>query len=105
MGSSMELHSTQQEAKLFRLATAGLVFGAMLLASQLVADTARAEGLNQAPARKIAVFDFELEDKSAGAGIIPQDSFDTRYLAEATEEAKRLLVEFGPFRRCRNEGC
>ena len=30
----------------------------------------------------IEVFPFELEDKSAGAGIIPPDDYDRRYLKE-----------------------
>ena len=42
---------------------------------------------------KIAVFDFELEDKSAGAGIIPPDEYDIRYLAEAADQAKRMLAD------------
>jgi len=46
---------------------------------------------------KIAVFDFELEDTSAGGGIIAQDSFDTTYLAQSTAEAKRLLAESGRY--------
>lgn len=40
---------------------------------------------------KIAVFPFELEDKSAGAGIIAIDDRDRRYLAEATEQASDQL--------------
>ena len=46
---------------------------------------------------KIAVFDFELEDKSAGAGIIPPDAHDIRYLGEATDQAKRMLAATGHF--------
>ena len=46
---------------------------------------------------KIAVFSFELEDKSAGAGIIAQDERDTKYLTEATDEAKRLLAASGDY--------
>jgi hypothetical protein len=42
---------------------------------------------------KIAVFDFELEDKSAGAGIIALDERDLSYLKQSTEEAERLLSE------------
>jgi hypothetical protein len=46
---------------------------------------------------KIAVFDFELEDSSAGGGIVAQDAYDRKYLAQATEMAKRLLVESGRY--------
>jgi uncharacterized protein DUF2380 len=46
---------------------------------------------------KIAVYDFELEDTSAGGGIVPPDDYDTRYLKEATDEAKRWLSESGRY--------
>ncbi len=46
---------------------------------------------------KIAVFDFELEDKSAGGGIIPLDEKDLSYLKQSTEEAQRLLSKSGRF--------
>jgi hypothetical protein len=37
----------------------------------------------QTQSMTIEVFPFELEDKSAGAGIIPPDEHDKRYLAES----------------------
>jgi hypothetical protein len=40
---------------------------------------------------KIAVFDFELDDHSAGGGIIPEDDIDRANLKQSTDEAKRLL--------------
>lgn len=46
---------------------------------------------------KIAVFNFELQDNSAAAGVIPSDEKDGSYLKQATEEAKRLLSESGRF--------
>ena len=46
---------------------------------------------------KIAVFDFELEDSSAGSGVVAQDAFDKKYLTQATDMAKRLLVESGRY--------
>jgi hypothetical protein len=45
---------------------------------------------------KIAVFDFELEDFSA-AGTTVAGPNDTKYLAQATEEAKRMLAESGRY--------
>ena len=45
----------------------------------------------------IAVFPFELEDKSAGAGIIPPDDYDRRYLKESAEMAKDLLSQSGRY--------
>jgi hypothetical protein len=46
---------------------------------------------------KIAIYDFELNDFSAGGGIIAPDARDARYLAEATAEAKRLLGQSGRY--------
>ena len=45
---------------------------------------------------KIAVFDFELEDFSA-AGVTAAGPNETKYLAQATEEAKRMLAESGRY--------
>jgi hypothetical protein len=49
-----------------------------------------------APVR-IAVFDFELEDGSAGAAVTGQDAADTGYLAQAAGEARRLLAASGRY--------
>ena len=45
----------------------------------------------------IQVFPFELEDKSAGAGIIPMDEHDRRYLSESAQIAKDMLSQSGRF--------
>jgi len=45
----------------------------------------------QTPSMTIEVFPFELEDKSAGAGIIPPDEHDKRYLAESAQVARDML--------------
>jgi len=45
----------------------------------------------------IEVFPFELEDKSAGAGIIPPDEYDRRYLSEAADVARDMLSQSGRF--------
>jgi hypothetical protein len=45
----------------------------------------------------IEVFPFELEDKSAGAGIIPPDDHDRRYLSESAKVAKDMLSQSGRF--------
>jgi hypothetical protein len=45
----------------------------------------------------IEVFPFELEDKSAGAGIIPPDEHDRRYLSESAQVAKDMLSQSGRF--------
>jgi hypothetical protein len=49
------------------------------------------------PGVKIAVFDFELNDRSAGGGIIGKDAIDTENLKMSTEEARRMLAESGRF--------
>jgi hypothetical protein len=46
---------------------------------------------------KIAVFDFELEDFSAGAGIAGDKSADAVQLNRAAEEARRLMAESGRY--------
>jgi hypothetical protein len=46
---------------------------------------------------KLAVFDFELEDFSGGAGIIPESDQDREQLRLATETARHLLVESGRY--------
>jgi hypothetical protein len=49
------------------------------------------------PGVKIAVFDFELNDRSAGGGIIGQDAIDTENLRMSMEEARRILADSGRF--------
>ena len=56
-------------------------------------DVATAE-----PAKDIVVFDFEMMDSSAAAGIIPQDERDTKYLAESTQVAKTHLLKTGTYK-------
>jgi hypothetical protein len=46
---------------------------------------------------KIAVFDFELDDRSAGRGIIEPDATDTENLQISTEEARRMLSASGRY--------
>ena len=46
---------------------------------------------------KIAVFDFELDDRSAGDGIVAQDPIDIENLKSATEEARRRLSAAGRY--------
>jgi hypothetical protein len=49
------------------------------------------------PPKDVVVFDFEMMDSSAGAGIIPPDEHDTRYLAESTQVAKDHLSSAGTY--------
>jgi hypothetical protein len=46
---------------------------------------------------KIAVFDFELDDRSAGGGIIGPDATDTENLKMSTEQARRMLAASGRY--------
>jgi Protein of unknown function (DUF2380) len=46
---------------------------------------------------KIAVFDFELDDRSAGGGIIAPDAIDSENLKKSTDEARRMLAASGRY--------
>ncbi len=46
---------------------------------------------------KIAVFDFELADKSAGGSMIGQDEVDTEHLRASSEQARRMLSASGRY--------
>jgi hypothetical protein len=46
---------------------------------------------------KIAVFEFELDDRSAGGGIIAQDAIDTENLKKSADEARRMLSASGRY--------
>ncbi|TWG90867.1 uncharacterized protein DUF2380 [Mesorhizobium sp. J18] len=65
-----------------------------VLVALLAGVCAQAEQTKPVP---IQVFPFELEDKSAGAGIIPPDEYDRRYLSESTQVAKEMLFQSGRY--------
>ena len=67
-----------------------------VLMALLVSACAFAQAQQTKP-KSIAVFPFELEDSSAGAGIIPPDEHDRRYLSEAAQVAKDMLSQSGRF--------
>ena len=67
---------------------------ALVFAGFAVAEAA--EGPH-APPIKLAVFAFELEDVSAGAGTSPPDEIDREQLRLSTEEARRLIAESGRY--------
>ena len=46
---------------------------------------------------RIAVFDFELDDRSAGGGVIEPDAADAEQLMLSTQEARRLLAASGRY--------
>lgn len=76
-----------------------MIVASALLALPLGTTGPSTADSNQASANavRIAVFDFELEDHSAGSGIITEDPHDAQYLAQATDEAKRMLAASGRF--------
>jgi len=67
---------------------------ALVMAGVAVAAAAEAGG---PPPIKLAVFPFELEDVSAGAGTIPPDEIDREQLRLSTEEARRLIAASGRY--------
>jgi hypothetical protein len=67
---------------------------AAVLAASMPVLLASAE--TPAPIR-IAVFDFELEDYSPGAGIIAETPEDAAQLKRATDEARQLIEQSGKY--------
>lgn len=63
-----------------------------------IALLASIQGAGAGPIKDIVVFDFEMMDSSAAAGIIPQDEIDTRYLTESTQVAKTYLQSSGGYK-------
>ncbi|MGK6311787.1 DUF3280 domain-containing protein [Neorhizobium sp. DT-125] len=63
----------------------------------LLAGTCVFAQAQQTKPMSIEVFPFELEDKSAGAGIIPPDEHDRRYLSESAQVAREMLSQSGRF--------
>jgi Protein of unknown function (DUF2380) len=63
----------------------------------VVAIAAFASRAETAPPIKIAVFDFELEDYSAGGGIIGETPEDIAQLKRATDDARQLLAQSGRY--------
>jgi uncharacterized protein DUF2380 len=68
----------------------------MLCGGYPIANAAESGAQPLAAPIKIAVFDFELEDRSA-AGDTSASPVETKYLAQATEEAKRALAASGRY--------
>jgi hypothetical protein len=77
-------------APVYRALGAGV---AAILAATGLQSSRAAE---QAPA-KMAVFDFELDDRSAASGLIAKDAIDEENLKKATEEARQKLAASGHY--------
>jgi len=69
----------------------------LLLMTILVLMMCAPAGAQQNPPASIAVFPIELEDRSAGAGIIAPDEHDKRYLSESEQMAKDMLTGSGRY--------
>ncbi len=67
------------------------------VATVLVALTAEPARLVAAEPVRIAVFDLELDDRSAGGGVIGPDARDVGYLRQTTEVARRMLAASGRY--------
>jgi opacity protein-like surface antigen len=68
---------------------ASLVCAVLLSASSASADTS--------PPVKLAVFEFELEDFSAGAALLPANPADSEQLKHVTNEARQLIAQSGRY--------
>jgi curli biogenesis system outer membrane secretion channel CsgG len=66
------------------------------VAADIAALSPDAKGA-EAQSKKIAVFDFELQDFSGGAGIIAESAEDSEQLRRATQAARKLIVESGRY--------
>jgi Protein of unknown function (DUF2380) len=90
-------HLPEARGKINRLsAWAHRVLAASAAAALSVFAIQSPEAADPGPV-KIAVFDFELNDASAGGGIIGQDAIDTENLGKSSEEARRMLSASGRY--------
>jgi Protein of unknown function (DUF2380) len=67
------------------------------LAAALVALASQPSAAADPGAVKIAVFDFELDDRSAAQGLVSQNAVDMENLRASTEEARRMLSASGRY--------
>jgi uncharacterized protein DUF2380 len=68
---------------------------ALLLCAVL--SPALAAGAASSPPAKLAIFDFELEDLSAGASPTDESQADAVLLKQITSDARRMIEESGRF--------
>ncbi len=67
---------------------------ASAVATALVLHSSRAAEPSHA---RIAIFDFELDDRSAAGGMIAKDAIDDENLRKSTEEARQRLAASGRY--------
>ncbi len=82
-------------------ASVGRVLIASLAAALAGLALQSAAAAEPSPVR-IALFDFELNDASAGGGIIAQDAIDTENLKEFDRRGAPHALRFGPLQRRRD---
>lgn len=70
---------------------------AAALSAALALATASPSAAAEAQAVKVALFPFELDDRSAGGGVVAPDAADAEQLRLSTEEARRLLAASGRY--------
>jgi hypothetical protein len=92
----MKFRSRVWIGRLARVQAGAFLLGAIML----VPGSALAEPV---PPIKLALFDFELEDFSAGAGLAGS-ARDTEYLALATAEARKLVARSGRYSLIESSG-
>jgi hypothetical protein len=93
-GMNLRNHTRQTRVKRIELLTRCALFASLAAAFIFLAvQPSTAAGLV-----KIAVFNFELDDRSAAGGIIGQDARDTEYLKASTEQARKMLAASGRYR-------
>jgi Protein of unknown function (DUF2380) len=90
-------HMPEARGKSDRLSTSAHRALAASLAAALTVFAIQPSKAAEPGLVKIAVFDFELDDRSAGGGIIGQDAIDTENLKMSTEEARRMLSASGRY--------
>jgi hypothetical protein len=87
-GATMRNGFFSRRRSLLAACVAGLLGGGVPLTFQASADPSPI---------KIAVFDFELDDFSGGAGIAGDKAADVAQLDRATSEVRRLIVQSGRY--------
>jgi hypothetical protein len=90
--SMLETVFDTAKAKPAHRALAGTLLAALTVLAWLACNAAAQDPVS------IAVFEFELNDTSAGGGIVAQDATDTESLHASTDEARRMLSASGLYR-------
>lgn len=72
-------------------------FAAALMLAALMLAVPGASAADAAEPIKIAVFDFVLDDRSAGGGVLADDPIDAENLRKSADEARRRLAESGRY--------